>query len=115
MCRSMARLLLGADSDWGPRNELSVNAVMLTSEQIDSHDILPLRALAPKTLSVRHKKSESPSQRLQSKTLSHRCTADEAQSDRRNAEGIFRWLLATEPHDRLENLHSTKEVPPHES
>ena len=30
------------------------------------------------------------------------------------SRSIFRWLLTTEPHDRLENLHSIKEVPPHE-
>ena len=28
---------------------------------------------------------------------------------------LFRWLLTSEAHDRLETLHSTKEVPPHES
>ena len=28
---------------------------------------------------------------------------------------LFRWLLTSEAHDRLESLHSTKEVPPHES
>ena len=30
------------------------------------------------------------------------------------SRSIFRWLLTSEPHDRLENLHSTKEVPLHE-
>lgn len=28
---------------------------------------------------------------------------------------FFRWLLSSEPDSRFENLHSTKEVPPHES
>lgn len=31
------------------------------------------------------------------------------------SRSILRWLLTSEHHDRLENLHSIKEVPPHES
>ena len=31
------------------------------------------------------------------------------------SRSILRWFLTTEPDDRLESLHSTKEVPPHES
>jgi hypothetical protein len=37
-------------------------------------------------------------------------------SDRtQTPRSFFRWLVFSEPHDRFENPHSTKEVPPHES
>ena len=31
------------------------------------------------------------------------------------SRSLLRWLLSSEPHDRNENLHSPKEVAPHES
>jgi hypothetical protein len=31
------------------------------------------------------------------------------------ARSFFGWLLSSEPEDRFESLHSTKEVPPHET
>ena len=32
-----------------------------------------------------------------------------------SSRSFLRWLLESEPHDRLKSFHSTKEVPPHES